>query len=294
MAEDPCRRSRQRLEVLPVYLIHYGAPEWCARAVASLLTSEGVTIEVTVVDNGGGGELERLLPPEVRVIHTGRNLGFAGGANLAIDDWRSRYANGEWLLVGSHDLHVQPGALKMLVDVASESERNDVGIYAPFVEGREHRIPRASGAEVVEVEWASGTCLMLRRACLDDVVGFDERFGSYGEDMELCRRASRHGWSTAVVLASRAHGLGTAHPMEQHRLSAVNTVLWGYIERGRVGASVELVRLAAKAVYGLLVSCLPARMSVDRNVAVRVFATRGKAMVQAAWLLMSGRWSRNA
>lgn len=289
--ENPCSRSRQRLEVLPVYLIHYGAPEWCARAVASLLASEGVTIEITVVDNGGGEELDRLLPREVRVIRTGRNLGFAGGANLAIDDWRSRDAHGEWLVIGSHDLHVQPDALRVLVDAAPE--RGNVGIYAPWVEGREHRIPRWTGGNLVEVEWASGTCMMLRRACLEDVGGFDDRFGSYGEDMELCRRARRHGWRTAVVVTSRAHGLGTAYRVEKDRLSAVNTVLGGYIARGRVGAVVELLRLAAKVVYWGLVSLSPARMTVDRSEAARVFATRGKAMLQASWLLTSGRWSRN-
>ena len=43
----------------------------------------------------------------------------------------------------------------------------------------------------VECDWMLGACLLLRRAMLDEIGGFDEGFPMYGEDIELQYRAAR-------------------------------------------------------------------------------------------------------
>ncbi|HEV3339932.1 MAG TPA: glycosyltransferase [Pirellulales bacterium] len=43
-------------------------------------------------------------------------------------------------------------------------------------------------------DWISGCFLMLRRAALADVGGFDERFAKYLEDVDFCDRLARSGW----------------------------------------------------------------------------------------------------
>jgi GT2 family glycosyltransferase len=43
-------------------------------------------------------------------------------------------------------------------------------------------------------DWISGCFLMLRRAALADVGGFDERFVKYLEDVDFCQRLARSGW----------------------------------------------------------------------------------------------------
>jgi N-acetylglucosaminyl-diphospho-decaprenol L-rhamnosyltransferase len=45
-----------------------------------------------------------------------------------------------------------------------------------------------------ECDWVSGCFLMLRRAALADVGGFDERFVKYFEDVDLCGRLAKAGW----------------------------------------------------------------------------------------------------
>src|SRR5262249_18281210 len=45
------------------------------------------------------------------------------------------------------------------------------------------------------VPWATGCCLLIRRACLEQLGGFDEDFFLYSEDVDLCRRAREAGWS---------------------------------------------------------------------------------------------------
>jgi len=45
-----------------------------------------------------------------------------------------------------------------------------------------------------EPEWLSGAFLMIRRETFLDVGFFDEGFGKYFEDVDLCLRAARAGW----------------------------------------------------------------------------------------------------
>jgi N-acetylglucosaminyl-diphospho-decaprenol L-rhamnosyltransferase len=51
----------------------------------------------------------------------------------------------------------------------------------------------------VEADWMLGGFLMLRRAMLEELGGFDEGFFLYGEDIDLCYRAWRAGWSAWYV-----------------------------------------------------------------------------------------------
>ena len=46
---------------------------------------------------------------------------------------------------------------------------------------------RCSGP-VIDVEWLPGLCLLVRCAAVRSIGGFDESYGSYVEDVDLCRR----------------------------------------------------------------------------------------------------------
>ena len=57
-----------------------------------------------------------------------------------------------------------------------------------------------------------GACLLLRRAALAEVGGFDERFFLFSEEVDWCRRAADRGWS--VVFTPRrecVHVGGASH-----------------------------------------------------------------------------------
>jgi len=51
----------------------------------------------------------------------------------------------------------------------------------------------------VQTDWMLGGFLMLRRAMLSELDGFDEGFFLYGEDIDLCYRAARAGWERWYV-----------------------------------------------------------------------------------------------
>lgn len=185
--------------MLPVYLVHWNAPDWCRSACESIWASVGVDVAVTVINNGG-----RLdLPSETRIIETGRNLGYAGGANVGLREWLA--GDEEWCVVGAHDLLVESDCFDRML--ATDSDR--FGILSAAGAGARGRFTH-SGDTIDEFEWVSGTCMMVRRTCITDVGIFDEHVGSYSEDVDLCRRALAAGWSVGAVRAARATDIGSA------------------------------------------------------------------------------------
>ena len=237
---------------LPVYLIHYDRPRWSASAAATIAASIGIEVDLTVVDNGERGDktlVQRLLPG-TRVLPMSANRGYTGAANVALRDWAARFPSGNYCVLGSHDLHVEPDTLARLVQLAED--RPDAGIVAPALVAPEpaaggtwkRRAPRQrpprNQVELVEAQWASGTCLLLRRACVDMIGPFDERLGSYLEDVDYGLRASDQGWRVLVLTSAHARGLGSVSNTEMWGLRAANTVLMNAKQRRRTSSDRQL------------------------------------------------------
>jgi N-acetylglucosaminyl-diphospho-decaprenol L-rhamnosyltransferase len=284
-------------ERLPVYLIHYDQPVWCGSASASLLASTGVEVEITVVDNGqqGGPRLRDCVPDEVRIIRLDGNRGYTGGANAALADWRDRHPSSQLCVIGSHDLHVEPETLARLVSTAEH--RVDCGIIAPalvepepaaggFWTGRLPRqFPPDGTSETVECDWASGTCLLLRRACVDAVGPFDERLGSYVEDVDYGLRAGDEGWNVLVTTRARASGRGSGSS-DSWGLRAANTVLLNAKRNGARAGIESFAHFALRALRGHIGSVLPWRDQEQREFSGSVARGRTRALVR---LSLDGR-----
>jgi len=192
---------------LPVYVVHWNAPEWVGSTCESFLAST-IPVRVTVIDNGPYTKA-LVLDERVRVVRSGGNIGYAGGANVGVADWLSGAS--EFCVVACHDVSVDASALETIV--AAARQHPDHGVLAPAPGENVSGGPiLARGAGVSEVTWASGTCLLLRRTCVEQIGGFDADFGSYGEDIDLCFRARAAGWKVGIVDAARAVGAGSAEP----------------------------------------------------------------------------------
>jgi GT2 family glycosyltransferase len=218
---------------LPVYLIHWNAPQWVKSSVTSLLRSD-MPVSITVVDNGPPSATEQLeLPASVRLVPSGGNLGYAGGANVGLRDWLG--GESEWCVIGAHDLHVAEDDLRKMLSAAESTQT--FGILGPGTDthaGKAYYAGQHLGwSEGVEERSSmSGTCLFLRRRCIQEVGLFDPQFGSYGEDDELCSRAQRLGWKVGRIPGTTAHGLGT-QAANRRDLQMRNAVLLAIKVSGR-------------------------------------------------------------
>ena len=93
--------------------------------------------------------------------------------------------------------------------------------------------------------------MLLRRACLDEVGVFDERFFSYCEEADLGLRARRRGWKVGLVRGAMVKNLhlGSSVPMVDY-LQTRNTLLLVQEMSGWYHALVRAVHHAGPDVEG--------------------------------------------
>jgi len=202
-------------------------PNWNGRdllpdCIASLQQTRGdLNLEIVVVDDAstdGSVELLRERFPDVRVISTGSNKGFAGACNRGVASVETPYV----LLLNS-DARLQPGALKQLMAVARAQPdaavvgaqlRNADGTfqnsYARFPTlwsdwmiitgiGRLLYGPTYPSCDTtndgtpLKIDWVGGACMLIRRDAFAAIGGFDEGYFMYAEEMDLCYRLRKAG-----------------------------------------------------------------------------------------------------
>lgn len=188
-------------------------------------TSGRWTAEVIVVDNASTDGSVAMLAAEfpfVRVIANTENVGFTRGNNQGLAVSRGRY-----VLFLNPDTDLAAGALAAMLAFAEANPQ--VGILGPqlrygddskqssrrrfptmatfFMEStvvqqwwprnrvlsRYYMLDRPDDA-VSQVDWVVGACMLVRRAVLDEIGGFDEGFFMYSEELDLCQRAVNAGW----------------------------------------------------------------------------------------------------
>jgi GT2 family glycosyltransferase len=212
--------------VLTVVLVHWNQPERCLATVAAF-SGQGVPVRITVVDNGSTDDardrLAAALPEDVELIDAGGNLGFGPGANVGLHRWLEK-GEGEWAVVAPHDALPAPGCLQALLEAVGARPGAglacaDVGDgHTPYLDPYFGGITLPAGDDVAGDGWQPadyphGTLLMARRACLEEIGVFDERYFAYCEEADLGLKAREAGWEVGIVrraqvrnpyLASRA------------------------------------------------------------------------------------------
>jgi GT2 family glycosyltransferase len=196
-----------------VVIVAYDAGEALTRCLRSL---EGeAQHEILVVNNGGGGpeieEAERR--PEVEVLASATNLGFAAGCNMG-----AARASGDVLLFVNPDTVVRPGAVAALADALADpavgiamprlrlldepellnSAGNVVHVTGIAWAGR-FREPASSAAAPVEIPYASGAALAVGAELFRELGGFTAELFMYQEDLELGWKARLRGLRVVLV-----------------------------------------------------------------------------------------------
>ncbi|MBV0892158.1 glycosyltransferase family 2 protein [Paracoccus sp. Z118] len=204
----------------------------------ALAAMAGVDGMITVVDNDSGdGSFERLSEyaaplDRVKVAQSGRNGGFGAGNNFAMFDALPDGRVPDYVYLLNSDAFPEPDAIRLLRDHLDTNAK--VGLAGSRIVGTDgvlhetaFRFPSVAsefeGASKTgpvskllrrwivagptpdvagPVDWTCGASLMMRRAMLDRIGGFDETFFLYFEETDLCRRAAKAGWPTHYVPAS--------------------------------------------------------------------------------------------
>ncbi len=207
--------------ILPVYRDIKMTERCIVKAMSGILTVTGariLAINDASPDVGMQEMLEQLAtqwPDVFEVLENKKNLGFVGTVNRGL----SYYSDYDVVLLNS-DVIVPHNWLSRLIDEAYSN--TNIGTVTPFSNNaticsfphflQENNQPfnldvdeidivfRQGKLPCIEAPTGVGFCMYIRRSCLDEI-GYlnEEKFGrGYGEENDLCQRASKKGWLNII------------------------------------------------------------------------------------------------
>jgi GT2 family glycosyltransferase len=220
-----------------VVIVSYGHGATLMSAVRSALACMPPPREVIVVENGVRDPETATLDglPDVRVLQSSSNLGFAGGCNAG-----AAVATGHWLLFVNPDVQVASdlpqqlftaecrhadiiGAQVLMADSSTNAGDNPVHITGLSWSGRLGLPMETSPPRPVHA--VSGACFAMGADAFARLGGFDDDFFLYCEDTDLCVRALLRGYSVVFV--------PTAHAIHEYTFDKGSNK-WFFLERNRL------------------------------------------------------------
>ena len=271
--------SPRQVRSVAVVVVTYNNERDIAQVLDSIpAAAAGLAVMTIVVDNGSTDATASVAArPDVTLIETGQNLGYAGGINVA----RSVTPDAmDAIAILNPDLVLAPESLTRLAQGLSN---RDVGVCVPKVLNPDGSVFRSLRLEPTvlgalgeaafgshwarrpavlgdtvridadyeheqTVDWASGACWMVATDCDREVGAWDDSFFLYSEETDYARRVRNSGFTidyepTAVV---EHVGGGSGRSADLSALMAVNRVRDYERHHGRTASLLFRIAVASQ------------------------------------------------
>lgn len=222
----PRLASRSRTPDVDVGVIYTGEHAWMTRLAPSIRDAgQGVAMRLVLVDNASADGVEPWSHclDETEIVRNERRLGYAANLNRILARSTARYA-----LLMNTDMFFDPAEpciARMVRFMDSHPTCGIAGCRLYHADGQfayparrfqslavvlarrcglgrlmrrtlDHYLYREHAEEETwEPDWLSGAFLMVRREAIREVGGFDEGYGKYFEDVDICLRMALAGWN---------------------------------------------------------------------------------------------------
>jgi hypothetical protein len=221
---------------LDIILVSYNTAEYTKRAIESVYAeTHNTDFKIIMVDNNSKDGSEALIAkefPEVEIIQTGANLGFAGGVNVG-----AKASNGKYVLLLNPDTVILDGAIDKLMSYANQTPQagiwggvtlnNDLSLNPNNARARlsfRTLLFSALGLSKAfnkscyfnhdnygcwdrkserEVDVITGCFFLTPRTLWEELKGLDETFFMYAEEADYCIRAINKGYQPRVTPDAR-------------------------------------------------------------------------------------------
>jgi GT2 family glycosyltransferase len=223
---------------LSIIVVNWNVRELLRSCLQSLLTDSQTNpkliIEIIVVDSAstdGSPEMIRTHFPQVRLIASEHNLGYANGNNVG-----AAAAQGRYLFLLNPDTEVQPGTLARIIgymethpavgalgpqllwpDGSIQSSRRrfptlgslfwDSTLLGQWFHDNRHsrayHLADQPADQAQKVDWVVGAAILIRREAWLGVGPIDQDFFMYFEETDWCRRSVEAGWETHYLPSAR-------------------------------------------------------------------------------------------
>ena len=217
-----------------IIIVSWNALELLQRCLPSVVATDFDGFEIILADNAssdGSANWVREHLPTVRIVRHPENWGFARGNNEAV-----RHALGDLIVLLNNDVEVPSDWLRPIIErfdqvpglgaaqpKLHQFDARDTFEYSgaaggfldrwgyPFARGRvfdtlEKDVGQYDGSR--DIFWASGTCLAVRKTVWEASGGLEEAFFMHMEEIDLCWRIRRTGWTIECVTESEVYHIG--------------------------------------------------------------------------------------
>jgi GT2 family glycosyltransferase len=318
--------SSEPIPDVSVVIVSWNVSKLLADCLDSLQkTSEGLSLEVWVVDNASSDDSVKMLQtryPWVHLIANNDNRGFARANNQAFEQARGRY-----VLILNPDTIVQDGAIQTLIQCIESHP--DVAMAGPCLRDfngeidataarrayslsisfwidslRAHKLPFIGSrvrkclltpydfAVTQEVESISGAAMLLRGDLPRELRGFGDTFIHCGEDIDLCFRIRAAGWKIYYDAAATIVHLGRQSSKQAPVCTNISVFLSNqeFFSRCRGRGHALLYRLISQVI------CMPQLLLVGcvKYVLGRESRSELKYRLALTWHLINWRLPRQS
>ncbi len=217
-----------------IVILNYNGVDYLRKFLPSVLGGLSAGQSVVVADNGSTDHSLAVLEvefPQVDIIRLEENLGFAGGYNEAL-----RVVDADYYVLLNSDVEVTDGWLEPCIaflegnpKVAAcqpkilsfaEKERFEYAGAAggwldslgyPFCRGRIFSTTEQDKGQYnapANIFWATGAALVIRADLFHQLEGFDADYFAHAEEIDLCWRLKRAGYSIWCLPDSVVYHVG--------------------------------------------------------------------------------------
>jgi GT2 family glycosyltransferase len=217
-----------------VVIPNWNTRRWLPGCLDGLQAQTFQDFRVFLVDNGssdGSVEFVQAEYPEVQVVALPKNQGFAVAVNIGIAATQGQYVallnadtqpSPSWLNALVSALDAAPpdvgGIASKMLQLTDPTRIDDAGdTFSWYGSARKQGLGESALAHATprEVFSICAGAALYRRDFLQTVGGFDERFGSYLEDIDLglrgCLLGYRYFYEPTAEILHQSHGAGTPH-----------------------------------------------------------------------------------
>ena len=236
--------------LVSIVTVNYNQSEATCEMLESLYASGYPNMEVFVVDNASPSDTPEIIKerfPQIIFIQSSKNLGFAGGNNLAI-----RQAKGEFIYLINNDTIIPKNHIHLLVNALTGNHETgvvcpkiklyddpDIIMFAGFTpmssytvrnkiigfaekDCGQHDQPRQSA-------YAHGAAMMLKREVIETTGLMNEHYFLYYEEVDWSTRIRKAGYSIGYtpdtyVLHKESLSTGRNSPLKSYYLNRNRTL----------------------------------------------------------------------
>ncbi|MDX9769303.1 MAG: glycosyltransferase family 2 protein [Tenuifilaceae bacterium] len=225
------------MKSIAIVILNWNGKHYLEQFLSGVVSNSavpGFKVEIIVADNGstdGSVQWVKQSFETVRLIELDKNYGFTGGYNRALKQVTTDYyilLNSDiavpqnWLVPMANFMEDTPNAaacMPKLLNHGKPSEFEYAGAAGgfldmfgyPFCRGRILNVveeDRGQYDTIREIFWATGACLMVRATEYWNAGGLDDDFFAHMEEIDLCWRLKRQGYSIWCVPQSVVYHVG--------------------------------------------------------------------------------------